>query len=80
MSSPKFALVIWEDGKKSVERCKKIAEGVAAPNQRVMIRYGKKNSQKTWPARVLEVGKKLIQYVSCMVATEIYFNGMMSVY
>jgi len=72
--------VIWEDGKKSVEWCNKIAEGEAAPNQCALIRYGKKNSQKTWPARVLEVGKKLIQYVSCMVAAEIYSKGMMSIY
>jgi len=55
MSSPKFALVIWENGKKSVERCSKIA-GVAAPNQQVTIKHGKKNNR--WPAKVLEVNKK----------------------
>ena len=78
MSSPKFALVVWENGKKSVERYSKIAEGVAAPNQRVTIKYGKKNSR--WPAKVLEVGKKLIQYVSCIAPIEIHFKGMMKEY
>ena len=60
MNSPTFAFVIWEDGSKSVIRCSKITEGVAAPNENVRIKYGK--GRKTWAAKVMEVGKTRLTY------------------
>jgi len=61
MDSPKFAYVIWEGGKKNVIRCSNITRGVAASGQSVMAKL-KKKSQKAWAAKVIEVGKRNLEF------------------